>query len=224
MAEGSHGGHFKFILALVLIAGIMGLIAYANTGDKFLQAFKVGKFAEVQLSQREPFGLSLTTGVTAFYGKSFSISASPFSFEGVCSLVKVGGLKIETEETRCSASVESFSGAFQYSPFGSIVFSGSASEVRVNSNKYSAATPMSFELEVIPTAFYVAGINENAVSLVAPSGKIEKYGKDGSLKAVAYLSQSTVDLNSLVANVQLENGELKVTGTATSVKSEEFSW
>lgn len=224
MAEGSKGGHLKLILALVLIVGIMGMIAYANTGQKFLQAFKIGKFADVQSSTAEPFGISLTTGVTALYGKSFSIATSPFSFDGVCSLIKVGGLKIETEETRCSASAESFTGAFQYSPFGSILFVGSANAVKVNDNKYSAATPISFEFEVIPAGFIVAGINENAISLVTPSGKIEKYGKDGSLKSVAYLSQSTLDINSLVANAQLERGELKVTGTAASVKSEEFSW
>ena len=224
MTEGGKGGHFKLVLALVLVVGIMGLIAYANTGQKFLQAFKIGKFADVQQSATEPFGIVLSTGVTALYGKSFSIAGSPFSFDGVCSLVKVGGLKIETEETRCSASAESFTGTFQYSPFGSIVFSGSSNTVKVNSNKYSAATPISFEFEVIPTKFSVAGINANTISIVAPSGKIEKYGKDGSLKAVAYLSQSTLDLNSLVAYAQLENGELKVTGTATSVKSEEFSW
>ena len=225
MAEGSKGGHFKIILALVLIAGIMGLITYANTGEKFLQAFKLGRFTNVQPSSpTEPFGISLSTGVTALYGKSFAIAGAPFSFEGVCSLVKVGGLKIETEETRCSASAESFTGTFQYSPFGSILFVGSANNVKVNENKYSAPTSISFEFEIIPTGFFVAGINENSISLVTPSGKIEKYGKDGSLKSVAYLSQSTLDINSLVANAQLEQGELKVTGTASSVKSEEFNW
>lgn len=203
----------------------MGLIAYANTGQQFLQSFKVGKFADVQsTAQKEPFGLSLSTGVTALYGKSFSIASSPFSFEGICSLVTVGGLNVETEDARCSASVESFSGTFQYSPFGSILFTGSSNSVKVNDNKYTAATPISFEFEVIPTAFSVSGINANTISMVTPSGKIEKYGKDGSLKAVAYLSQSTLDLNSLVAYAQLENGGLKITGTATSVKSEEFNW
>ena len=224
MTEGGKGGHFKLVLALVLIAGIMGLIAYANTGQKFLQTFKLGKFTEVQPATTEPFGISISTGVTALYGKSFSITGASFSFEGVCSLVNVGGLKIESEATRCSVSVESFTGTFQYSPFGSLIFTGSGNNIKVDSNKYSAATPISFEFEVIPTGFFVAGINENTISMVAPTGKIDKYGKDGSLKSVAYLSQSTLDLNSLVANVQLEQGELKITGTASSVKSEEFSW
>ncbi|MBI2005511.1 MAG: hypothetical protein HYS80_01990 [Candidatus Aenigmarchaeota archaeon] len=226
MTEHGHGGHhFKLVLALLLIVGIMGLIAYANTGQKFLEAFKVGKFADVQPStQTESFGMVLSTGVTALYGKSFSIAGSPFSFEGVCNFMKVGGLIIETEETRCSASAEGFTGTFQYSPFGSIVFVGSANAVKVNANKYSAATPISFEFEVIPTGFSVAGINVNSISMVAQSGDIEKYGKDGSLKAVAYLSQSTLDINSLIASAQLEKGELKISGIATSVKSEEFSW
>ncbi len=225
MTEGSHGGHLKFILALVLIVGIMGLAVYANTGQKFLQAFKLGKFADVQpTSPLEPFGTTLTAGVTVLYGKSFTITSSPISFEGVCSSVKVGGLKIDTGETRCSASAESFTGTFQYSQFGSIVFVGSANAVKVNSNKYSASTPISLEFEIIPVGFSVAGTNANTISLVVPSGKIEKYGKDGSLKAVAYLSQSTLDISNLVANTQLEKGELKIIGTATSVKGEEFSW
>lgn len=222
MTEGAKGGHFKLILALVLIVGIMGLIAYANSGDGFLKAFKAGR--AVQTAGAEPFGISLSTGTTALYGKSFAIAGSPFSFTGVCSFIKVGGLTIQSEETRCSASAESFTGTFQYSQFGSIVFVGSADSVKVNSNTYNAATPIDFEFEVIPTGFFVGGISETKLSLIAPSGKIEKYGKDGSLKAVAFLSQSMLDLNSLVGNAQLENGELKVTGTATSVKSEEFSW
>lgn len=226
MTEGGHSSHhLKLILALVLIVGIMGLIAYANTGQKFMEAFKLGRFANVQTTvQAEPFGVSLTTSATALYGKSFTITSAPFSFDGVCSLIKISGLKIENEETRCSASADSFTGTFQYSPFGSIVFVGSADVVKVNGNKYSASTPISFEFEVIPAGFLVAGINADKISLVAPAGKIEKYGKDGSLKAVAYLSQSTLDINSLIANAQLEKGELKISGTATSVKSEEFSW
>ena len=224
MVEGVKGGHFKLILALVLIMGIIGLIAYANTGGKFLQALKIGKFSEVQQQQAEPFGIVLSTETTALYGKSFSIASSPFSFEGICSTVKVGGLNIETEETRCSASADSFTGTFQYSPFGSVLFIGSANSVKVNANKYSSATPISFEFETIPTKFSVAGINVPTVSLVAPTGKIEKYGKDGSLKGIAFLSQSTLDINSLTGSVQLENGELKITGSATSVKSEEFTW
>lgn len=224
MTEGSRGGHFKLILALVLIAGILGLIVYANAGQNFLKLFKVGRATEVQPTQAEPFGISLSTITTALYGKSFSITSSPFSFEGVCSLVNVGGLKIEKEETRCSASADSFTGTFQYSPFGSIIISGSATTVKVDANKYSSQTPISFEFEVIPTGFSVAGINVDSISLIAPSGKIEKYGRDGSLKSIAYLSQSTLDITGLVGSVQLENGELKITGTATSVKSQEFTW
>ncbi len=225
MAEGHSGGHFKLVLALVLIAGIMGLIAYANTGERFLQEFKLGRFANVDTTvTSEPFGISMSTGLTVLYGKSFALSSSPFSFSGICSLVQVGGLAIESEETRCSVSSEGFTGTFQYTPFGSMIIAGSGSNVKVGPNKYSAAAPISFEFEVIPTEFFVSGINENKVSLVAPSGKIERYGKDGSLNGIESLSQSTLDLNSLVANVQLENGELKITGTATSVKSEEFSW
>ncbi len=225
MTEGSKGGHFKLILALVLIVGIIGLITYANAGQKFLQTFKLGKFADVQTQVTgSPFSISLTTTATALYGKSFSITDSPFSFEGICSIVKVGGLKIEGEETRCSASGDSFTGTFAYSTFGSIIFTGSANDVKVNANKYSSQTPIAVEFEVIPTGFSVAGISSNTISLIAPTGKIEKYGKDGSLKGIAYLSQSTLDINSLTASAQLEKGELKIIGTATSVKSEEFSW
>lgn len=226
MSEGGgKGGHFKLILALVLIVGIMGLVAYANSGEKFLEAFKIGKFANVQQpATAEPFSISMHTGTTALYGKSFSVVGGYFSFDGVCSLVMIGELTMESDETRCSVSVDGFTGTFQYSQYGSVMFTGSGDAVRMGSTKYSAATPVSFEFEVIPTGFTVSGINANSVSLIAPSGKIEKYAKDGSLKAVAFLSQNTLDINSLLANAQLENGELKVTGTATSVKSEEFSW
>lgn len=224
MAEGSRGGHFKLVLALVLIAGILGLVAYANTGQKFLEAFKIGKFTNVQPdAQAEPFGILLSTGVTALYGKSFSIAGSPFSFEGVCNLITLGGVTATSDETRCSVSVDSFVGTFQYTQFGSILFVGSAPAVKVDTKKYSTATPINFEFEVIPTGFSVVGINEKQVTLSVPSGRIERYSSDGSLRGTESLNQS-IDLNNLIANAELKNGELKVTGTATSVRSEEFSW
>ncbi len=226
MTEGAHsGGHFKLILALGLIAAIMGLIVYANAGDKIMQALKVGKFTETQAPPpEEPFGVSLKTAATALYGKSFTIATSPFSFEGVCSTVSVGGLKFETEETRCSASSDSFTGTFQYTPFGSILITGNAPSVKVNSIKYSSAAPTNFEFEVIPTTFSIDGLTTTALSIIAPTGSIEKYARDGSLVGVAYLTQSTLDINSLVASAQLKEGQLTVTGTATSVTNEEFSW
>ena len=224
MAEGSHGGHLKLILAIVLVAGILGLIVYANTGQKFLSVFKSGKFTQTQAPTAEPFSIALTSSATVLYGKSFAIASSPFSFQGVCSLIEVGGLKIESDETRCSASADSFSGTFQYTPFGSIVFTGSANGVKIDSKKYSSNAAISVEFEVIPTDFSVAGISENTISLIVPSGKIERYAKDGSLKGVAYLTQSTLDISTLVAYAQLANGELTISGTTTSVKSNEFSW
>lgn len=223
MSEGSgKGGHFKLILALALVLGIIGLSVYANTGPKFLSALKTGKVTNMQ--QAEPFGVSLTTATTALYGKSFSVSSSQFSFEGVCNLVKVGGFKVEGEETRCSASADGFTGSYQYTQFGSLVIGGSANSVKIDSKRYSSSVPTSFEFEVIPIGFSLTGISEPKLSMTVPTGTIERYGKDGSLKSIAYLSQSSLDLNSLVANAQLEKGQLKLTGTVTSVKSEEFSW
>lgn len=225
MSEGGHGGHhFKLILAILLVAGILGLVAYGTTGQKFLEALKVGKVTGLSTGQAEPFGISLSTVATALYGKSFSISGSPFSFAGVCSQVTISGLKIENNETRCSGSSSSFTGSFQYTQFGSILFVGSADSITINSNKYSTDKPITFELEAIPTGFTVTGVSQDKLSLVAPSGKVEKFGKDGSLKSVAYLSNSSLDINSLFSNVQLDNGELKITGTAISVKSADFSW
>ncbi len=223
--KAGHGHHFKLVLALLLVAGIMGLVVYANTSGKLAETFKIGRFANVESTEeKESFSISMTTGTSALYGKKFQISASPFSFEGVCSLIKVGGLRIETQDTRCTASTDSFTGSFEYTSFGSIMFTGTANSVTVDSNKYSLDTPVSFEFEAIPTSFSVSGTSADKISMVAPFGAIEKYGADGSLKGVAYLSQSTLDLNSLVANVRLDQGELKIIGTATSVKSDEFSW
>lgn len=227
MTEGGHSSshrHFKTILAVLLIAGILGMIAYGNAGKNFLEVLKSGKVTDAGGNQGKNFGISLTTAATSLYGKSFSITSSPFSVDGVCSIVQVGGINIEPSETRCSAIAENFTGKFDYTAFGSVVFTGAVDSLKFDLSKYSAGSPLSIQLELIPTRLSVAGIISDKLSITAPSGKIDRYGSDGSLKGSEALGQNPIDINNLLANVALSNGELKITGTANSVKSDDFSW
>lgn len=222
MAEGGRFGHFKLILALVLIVGILGLIAYANTGQKFLEKIKIGRFAQTG-ETKEPFGIVLTTDTTSLYGKSFSINKAVVNLAGVCNKVKIGSLSVERENTRCLVETSDFLGTFYYTPFGSISVSGQVTSVKLDANTYKSDTAINLEVEVIPVSFFVTGLNEPTFSTVA-SGKIEKYSAEGELKGVAFLKSNSLTINNLIVSAQLENGELKVTGTATSVKSDDFSW
>lgn len=225
MTSEKSGSNYKLILAILLIVGIIGIIMYAKFGQNLIENIKSGRITAVNSPPpSEPFGITFSTGSTALYGKSFPVEKSMFTFSGVCSSVKINSVKIEREEKRCSGSSDSFTGTFQYTPFGSILFTGSSAALTVNSDKYSSSNSVALEFEIIPSEFSVGGLNEKQISIIAPSGKVEKYGKDGSLKGIAYLSQTSLDISNLNGRVELKDGELKITGTATSVKSQDFSW
>ncbi len=226
MAESSrHGGHhFKTILAVVLIAGILGMIVYGNAGRNFLEALKAGKVTQAGLENGKTFGLSLSTDATSLYGKGFPIQTSPFEVDGVCGSIQIGDVSVESSDTRCSAKAENFTGKFDYTSLGSVVFSGTVDSIKLGSNRYSSSTPLKVQMEVIPTALFVAGISAPKLSLKVSSGSIERYSTDGTLKGSEGLTGDAIDINNLLANVELTNGSLKVTGTANSVRSDNFSW
>lgn len=227
MAEEHKRSHFKLIVAGLLLAGILGLLFYSATGKTFPQNFTLGMFTNTQKTNTEPFGISLSTGTTALYGKSFNIDNSSISASGVCSSIKISGTTIKSSDNRCSISSDSFSGTFQYTQYGSVVFTGTADSLALNTLEFfnnDTANPVKFEIEVIPATLSANGISSKDLALVALSGSIQKFGKDGSLKAVSYLSQTSLDISNLLGRVELTTGELKVTGTATSVKGDEFNW
>lgn len=221
MSESRH--HFKMFLALVLIVGILGLIAYANTGENLFKNLKVGRFAETQTqTTSEPFNIVLTTESTTLYGTSFSLSNSPVTLSGICNSVKIESLTIEGENTRCDIEVD-YTGSFDYSSFGSVTLKGKSSSLKLNSNTYKSDNLINFEIEVIPISLSVIGVSKDKLLLIVPSGKIEKFINE-ELKGVSYLSKSSLEFNNLAGNIELSEGTLKVTGSVTAVKSEEFSW
>ncbi len=216
--------HFKMILAILLLAGIAGLLVYSNAGMPFPQGLSLGMFTSIQPSSGEPFGIILSTGATSLYGNDFKIDKSAVSVNGICNLIKINDITIEKDNAKCDIVVGNFSGTFQYTEFGSIVFMGTSDSLILNSDKYSSSAPVSFDVEIIPVGFSVNGITSKRLSFVAPSGSIQKFGSEGSLKAISYLSNTTLDISNLIGRVELSTDELKVTGTATSVKGDEFDW
>ncbi|MEM5808249.1 MAG: hypothetical protein QW818_03900, partial [Candidatus Aenigmatarchaeota archaeon] len=131
MAEDVKGGHFKLILALVLIVGILGLIAYANMGQQFLKVFKVGKFADVQKPAAKPFGIVLKTETTTLYGKSLTLTNSVVNLKGVCNTIKLDTVKTKIED-RCTFSSDDVTGNLLYEA-GSIIVRGTSPSITLDS-------------------------------------------------------------------------------------------
>ncbi|MBI2543473.1 MAG: hypothetical protein HYW24_04795 [Candidatus Aenigmarchaeota archaeon] len=222
MAESGHGHHLKLILALVLILGILGLIAYTNVNGN-IDSLKIGSFVGPKKASASALEIVLTTDKTVLYGRTFSLTNSNVNLNGICSIITVSGLTIEGENSRCSVDMGGFSGKFDYSPFGSIVVTGSVSTITVNGQKYTAEKPVSVHIELIPVTFSITGLNINKLSITAPSGQIEKY-VDGSLKGVEYLNQNVLDISNLIGSIQSNELELTIRGAVSSVKSDSFTW
>lgn len=223
MSEG--GGkrsHFKMFLALALIVGIVGLLAYGNQSGNALNSV-IGRFSSVSGLAGQPFDIALSTDSTVLYGNSFDLAGSDVTLSGVCNTLKIGALTVEKENTRCTIQVSGYTGRFEYTPFGSIVISGQAPSVKVDSYTYTSGKAVTLEAEVIPLGFSATGLIKSKVSMIAPSGQISKFS-GGELKGVSYLDKTSLDISNLNANAELKDGVLTLTGTATAVKSTEFSW
>ncbi len=224
MAESSgekKRSNFKMFLALFLIAGIVGLLAYGNKGDNAVSSV-LGRFTNIGAGG-DAFDLRLSTDATVLYGNSFALSGSDITISGVCNVVNIGELTIERENTRCTIQTSGYSGKFDYTPFGSIVLAGQSSAVKLDTYTYSSGKPVNFEVEIIPMGMFVTGISKSKLSMVAPFGEIAKFS-NGELKGVSYLSGTPLDINNLNGNIELKDGVLTITGAATAVKSTEFTW
>ncbi|MBI2545458.1 MAG: hypothetical protein HYW22_02595 [Candidatus Aenigmarchaeota archaeon] len=218
--------HFKMVLAILLLLGIFGLLVYSGSGKNF-SGFAIGNFIDSQRTnsgQPQPFGIILTTEASALYGRSFNVDNSSFSAEGTCTSIRVNDLKIEMGDAACMIVSDSFTGTFTYSESGSVIFSGTAGSITLNSDKFSSTSLVNIQVEVVPKDFSVIGVTTKNLNLTANSGNIQKIGKDGSVKTISYLSNTVLDISNLVGRVELSTGELKVTGTATSVKGDDFNW
>ncbi|MBI2084309.1 MAG: hypothetical protein HYT70_01715 [Candidatus Aenigmarchaeota archaeon] len=223
MAEdGGKRSHFKMFLALALIVGIVGLLAYGNRGDNVVSSV-IGRFSSVGGIGGEPFNIVLSTDSTVLYGNSFDLAGSDITVSGICNSLKIGSLTVAKDNTRCSIQASGYTGKFEYTPFGSIVVSGQAPSVKIDAYTYTAGNAVSIEAEVIPTGFHATGLIKSKISTVAPSGSISKFS-GGELKGVSYLSKTPLDISNLNADAELKDGVLTLTGTATAVKSTEFSW
>ncbi|MBI5871895.1 hypothetical protein HZB88_02315 [archaeon] len=225
MAE-THRHHWKIWLTLVLVVGILGLFLYTDTGKKTLNLFKLGQFTKTTATPTgAQFSISLNSNIDAFYSQLYKVTNSSFAANGICrQSIKLNELVLQKEATRCDAILSGFSGTFDYTKAGSIVLSGESSVIFIDDSTYSSSKPIQVELEVIPFKFTLEGLSQQKISLPSVSGDVDRLKEDGSVKAVVYLANNSLEISNFLGSLKLENGTAILNGMANSVKGTDFSW
>lgn len=213
--------HWRAFLALIIVIGIIGLMTQGDIAKNLLGGLKVGGFAKTKEVQ-EGFSIVLSSEKEAFYGQTYKVSNATFSSEGICQPIKLNEMTLE-KSLRCHIAIIDLTGQFEYASVGSIKVVGESSSANIDGSIYSSAVPIKIDLEIIPFNFTLATISENKISLTSVSGDIKRL-KNDTLEAITYLDASSLDISNFVGEIKLVNGLVVLTGTATSVEGQNFSW
>lgn len=221
MTEKHH--HLKLWLAVFLVIGILGLMFYSDVGKNALSLFKVGKFTKPAPTDVSRFLMVLNAEKDAFYGLSLSVSDTNFVSEGICQqTIKLGELTLQKSGTRCKATISGLKGSFTYTQAGSIQIVADSASVSIDDTSYSSDKPIHVEMEVIPFTFSLSSFEVGAIPLSAVRGDLSKLKDDGSIGAIAYLDNSSIEVDNFVGSLRLDNGKAILNGLASSIKG--LSW
>lgn len=211
---------WKAFLALIIILGIIGLITQADIGKKLLSNFKIGGF--IKTTPPKTFSIVLNSEKESFYGQTYKVANATFNGEGICQTIKLNELRLE-RGLRCKIAIVDLTGQFEYASVGSIRINGVSSSINIDDTVYSSAQPIKIELEVIPFNFTLATLSENKISLASVSGEIKRIEND-AIMSYSKLIRSSLDISNFVGKIELANGLVSLTGVASSVKGQDFSW
>ncbi len=218
-----HHHHWKVWLTLFVIVGILGLVFYKGGGNEIISFFKVGKFTKSVPASLTWFQMELNSEKDAFYGLSFKVSDTNFIGDGVCQqTMKLGELNLQKTGTRCKITVSGFNGDFTYTQAGSIQITADSSGVVIDDVSYSSGKPIHVEMELIPFTFSLSAIEVESIPLSVVKGELKKFKDDGSISSIAYLDNSSIEVENFVGSLVLENGKAMMNGLASSVKG--LSW
>lgn len=221
MAEKHH--HFKILLALVLVVGILGLVLFKSGGNT-LSLFKVGKFTSTTPSTNvSSFLLELDAQKDAFYGLNIDISGTNFVGDGICQqIIKLGDITVQKSGTRCNAEISMATGVFTYTQAGSIRITAKAESITIDGDIYSSNNPIYVDMEMIPFTFSLNPFTANNLPLSATNGDLTKFRDDLSVSATKNLRNESIGINNFMGSLKLEDGKAILFGSASSIQG--LSW
>lgn len=224
MAEKKLHHHWKLLLSIILVVGIMGLLFYTDTGKETLDFFKIGKFVETTPTNVEYFSIELDATEQTFYAQSYKVSNSTFIASGICQqVIKINDINLNRDGVLCKVTLNSLSGSFYYTEGGSTVTTGKVANMKIDDNLYSAEN-MEIRVEVIPNSLLLTGASEKTIVLQSATGKISKLRGDGSVATSGFPENDYLEISNFIGYVNLENGRVVLKGVASSVKAQEFEW
>jgi len=221
-----HHHHWKIWLTLILILGIVGLLMYTDAGKKTLSLFKLPQFIKTApKTTGTQFSIDLSSNKEAFYSQIYTVANSTFTADGICmQFIQINDLVLQKGETRCSITLNGFSGTVEYTNAGSIAVSGESGIVVLDDFAYSSSKPIKIDLEVIPFTSMADSLYKQKFSFASVYGNITRFKEDGSVKSVVYLNNNSLEISNFAGSLKLENETAILSGMTNSVKGTDFSW
>lgn len=247
------GMNWKALVTVFVIIGIGAMLMTTDGGKKFIgQTFDfvrigVGNFGSFisgffsgsgfqlpigpeQMPSGNPFLMSLVTAKESFYGQSYAVYNTSFEAKSLCEYgIRIDDIHVRTEAKECVIEAEEMRGAFEYTTAGTVKFDGEVSRLEIDNNVYtSTGKAIKLSFEVIPKDFVLVGLTQSKVTIASATGRISRLSPQGSIKSTEELYAEKLEISGFVGFIKLEEPNIKLQGTAVSVKgtgaSSSFSW
>jgi len=215
-----HHHHWKLWLSIIFVIGIVGMLFYTNA----LSFVKLGNFVQTVSPPEQYFPMQLESDEQTFYSKSFSISNTSLSAEGVCQQgAKINDISISKDGAVCKVNLNGLEGSFDFTAGGSLIINGNVKSMKIDDSSYSSGKPLKVVIQVVPTKFLLSDLSLKSINLPTASGKISKLRGDGA-SVIGMLNKEPVEISNFIGYLKLEDGKIFLTGESSSVKSQEFKW
>jgi hypothetical protein len=218
--------NWKVILAVVVILALAGFFVFTEFGNQFTSQLGLGSLTAffVKQTPANVFAFNLTTRREAFFGQQYKVVNISLDATGIYQYIHVGNIYFESKEgKRITIAVRNFVGNFEITSGGSITLKGTATSAEIGDLAASPEKSLNVEMEIIPSTFVVASLQQNSINFAAIIGTLQR-GTVNNLDTVN-LVNNKLTINYFAGMLsQQEDGTTTLLGSASSIKGDTFSF
>jgi len=218
---------WKALLAVLLILAIAGLLFFTNSGQYYMNFFKirVGQFVSGIFgpTSGKTFSIILTASKEQFAGLNFKVSNSTLSISGDYKSIKIGDQIVDLKNKKTvDLSMSYFNGNIEFTAEGNAKISAEPNSFELNDLKYFSEKPMKVEMIIEPTKFLLTNLSMDKISFSPITGDIQRVN-DSKVDSIS-LKNEKLEISNFAGLIKSSDGKLTLQGIASAVKGESFSF
>lgn len=213
---------WKVLLTVFVVLTLISTLLFSKPDYAKLFVDRMSGFLSNIIKPSIPevsFQIILTADRNSFYEQSYKVYNSTLMVSGVPIQMKVGDVQWSIKNDNIVDVIVDFDGTFEITKAGSVAVSGKSRYVEINNVGTSNQADVS--IEIVPTeGFVLGGLVQKRITLSSVKGEITRVDTGG----VQPLSDTSVDIDSFIGNMQLKDDKIILNGFVNSVKVKGVNW